>query len=217
MLTLSQLQTARDHDILKSALFQGGITEDTLNLLISGADEQQAPRKDSAVTVGNLSNAIAAAHKPYNSKPYANPFTATPSQIMAWRNYGMGSAPGPMPNNLRVPGFQRQASYGMSSLPDDAGFDLDDMESGMGESQMLHGDHAALNTNSNNNERRTLFFTGFSERTTYRDLLSVVKGGKLLSVNLRPDRTASISFLEGAADFLAWAKKNDIYLQSKRV
>jgi hypothetical protein len=71
--------------------------------------------------------------------------------------------------------------------------------------------------NYNNGDRRTIFFSGLSERTTYRDLLSVIKGGRLLSVNIRPERTATVSFLEGAADFLAWVKKNDIYLQSKRV
>ncbi len=62
-----------------------------------------------------------------------------------------------------------------------------------------------------------MYFSGLSERTTYRDLLSVIKGGKILSVNLRPERTATVTFLEGAAEFLAWAKRNDIYLHTKRV
>ncbi|EMC92764.1 hypothetical protein BAUCODRAFT_77457 [Baudoinia panamericana UAMH 10762] len=66
-------------------------------------------------------------------------------------------------------------------------------------------------------ERRTLYFSGLSDRTTYKDLLSVVKGGKVLSVNLRSDRSATITFWDGAAEFLAWAKRNDIYLHSKRV
>lgn len=72
-------------------------------------------------------------------------------------------------------------------------------------------------TVSGSNERRTLYFSGFSERTTYRDLLSVIKGGKLLSINMRSERSATVSFLDGAADFLAWAKRNDIYLHTKRV
>ena len=66
-------------------------------------------------------------------------------------------------------------------------------------------------------ERRTLYFAGLSDRTTYKDLLSVIKGGKLLSVNMRGERSATVTFLDGAADFLAWAKRNDIYLSSKRV
>lgn len=63
----------------------------------------------------------------------------------------------------------------------------------------------------------TLFFSGLPERTTYRDLVSVIHCGKLLSIYLRPDRTALVTFVNGAADFLAWTKRNDLYLHGKRV
>jgi hypothetical protein len=35
------------------------------------------------------------------------------------------------------------------------------------------------------NTQRTLYFSNFPAGTTYRDLLSVIKGGKVLSINLR--------------------------------
>ena len=112
--------------------------------------------------------------------------------------------------NLRVPGISRQVSFGAapSSVPDEAG--IDDVGSDGDE-------HNVPLTSQPAQEKRTLYFTGFSERTTYRDLLGVIKGGKLLSINLRPERCATVTFLDRAAEFLAWAKRNDIYLHSKRV
>ncbi|KAF7443689.1 hypothetical protein A1F99_117630 [Pyrenophora tritici-repentis] len=54
-------------------------------------------------------------------------------------------------------------------------------------------------------------------RTTHKDLASIVRGGRLLDIFLRNDRSATISFVEGAAEFLAYAKRNDIYLHMKRL
>lgn len=118
--------------------------------------------------------------------------------------------------NLRVPGVSRQVSFGAppSSVPDEGGFD--DADSVLEDIAPVNtGPHAALPPQ----ERRTLYFNGFSDRTSYRDLLSVIKGGKLLSVNLRPERSGTVTFLDGnaASEFLVWAKKHDIYLHSKRV
>jgi len=67
------------------------------------------------------------------------------------------------------------------------------------------------------NDQRTVLVTNLSERTTHKDLASIIRGGRLLDVFLRNDRTATISFVEGAADFLAYAKRKDIYLHTKRV
>lgn len=64
---------------------------------------------------------------------------------------------------------------------------------------------------------RTLYFTGFNSRTTYRDLCSVIKGGKLLSISMRSEKSATVTFLDAAADYLAWAKRNDVYLNGRRV
>ena len=100
----------------------------------------------------------------------------------------------------------------MSSVTDDAGL-YDDNEFADDET---HGNTTFMGAPSGT-ERRTLYLSGFSERTTYHDLLSVIKGGKLLSVNIRPERSASVTFLQGAAEFLTWTKRNDIYLHTKRV
>lgn len=142
-----------------------------------------------------------------------------------WRHdgstHGFNLAPGSGPyrvpsahaphSQLRVPSFQRQLSYGAtpSSVPDDGGFD--DGESLADDATQSH---RYVNGST---EKRTLYLSGFTERTTYQDLVSTIKGGKLLSINLRSERSATVTFLDGAADFLNWAKRNDVYLHSKRI
>ncbi|KAL6152017.1 hypothetical protein ACJQWK_04703 [Exserohilum turcicum] len=65
--------------------------------------------------------------------------------------------------------------------------------------------------------QRTVLITNLPERTTHKDLASIVRGGRLLDIFLRNDRTATVSFVEGAAEFLAYTKRNDIYLHMKRL
>jgi hypothetical protein len=67
------------------------------------------------------------------------------------------------------------------------------------------------------NDQRTILITNLPTNVTHKDLVDVVRGGRLLDVFLRNDRAATISFVEGAQDFLAYAKRNDIYIHAKRV
>lgn len=105
----------------------------------------------------------------------------------------------------------RGVSYGTSAL-DDA---------------IYHGDEgdfvdeaaptARISGNSPTSQPpRTLFLSGLSERTTYKDLMSAIKGGKIVSCVMN-NSSALVTFATGAAEFLAWSKRNDIYLQDKRV
>jgi hypothetical protein len=71
--------------------------------------------------------------------------------------------------------------------------------------------------NQYDSTQRTLYFAGFPPRTTYQDLVSMIKGGKLLSITIRSEKSATVTFLDAAADFLTWVKRNDLYLHSKRV
>lgn len=66
-------------------------------------------------------------------------------------------------------------------------------------------------------DQRTILITNLADRTTHKDLAGVIRGGRLLDIFLRNDRSATVSFVEGAANFLAYVKRNDIYLHAKRV
>lgn len=66
-------------------------------------------------------------------------------------------------------------------------------------------------------DQRTILISNLPERTTHKDLTDIIRGGQLLDIYLRNDRTACVSFVQGAADFLSFAKRQDIYLHTKRV
>jgi hypothetical protein len=66
-------------------------------------------------------------------------------------------------------------------------------------------------------DQRTVHITNFPERTTHKDLVGIIRGGRLLDIFIRNDRSATVSFVEGAAEFLAYGKRNDIYMHTKRV
>ena len=66
-------------------------------------------------------------------------------------------------------------------------------------------------------DQRTVLITNLAERTTHKDIAGVISGGRLLDIFLRSDRSATVSFVEGAAEFLAYVKRNDIYLHAKCV
>jgi hypothetical protein len=80
-----------------------------------------------------------------------------------------------------------------------------------------HDQHTAHRERAHIQDRRTLLVTNLSDQTTHKDLAAVVRGGRLLEIYIRNDRSATISFVEGAAEFLAYVKRNDIYLHTKRV
>lgn len=69
-------------------------------------------------------------------------------------------------------------------------------------------------------EQRTIVLKNLSERITHKDIVDIIRGGALLDIYLRAnERTASVSFVEGAAaqNFMNYAKRNDIYIHGKRV
>ena len=111
-----------------------------------------------------------------------------------------------------VPASQRFVSYGEPPSSVVEGTFLDEADSFMDDDQDMEETAA-----KNGQAMRTLYFTGFNNRTTYRDLCSVIKGGKLLSINMRSEKSATVTFLDSAADYLAWVRRNDIYLNGKRV
>ena len=53
-------------------------------------------------------------------------------------------------------------------------------------------------------DQRTVLITNLSDRTTHKDLAGIVRGGRILDIFLRNDRSATISFVEGAGMFVDW-------------
>jgi len=66
---------------------------------------------------------------------------------------------------------------------------------------------------------RTLILFNLPEGVTHGDITNVVRGGQLLGVFMRNDRSCTVSFVHGqdARIFYDHIKKNDLYLKNKRV
>ncbi|KAK5118030.1 hypothetical protein LTR62_004075 [Meristemomyces frigidus] len=227
------LCASREYESLKAALFQGGITPQTLQLLISGAGTTEQ-RKDSGAGPETWVHDL---DQPYATGQYQTPqgTHAGISHNDSWRQSNLPSfnlAPGSGPYmkttghdalqpraTFGVSSYGRQVSFGAppSSVLDDAVFDDNTSLPG----NQLQNNSALV---ASGQEQRTLYFAGLSERTTLREVISVVKGGKLLSINIGPNRSgtvynSTVTFMEGhvAAGFLAWAKRNDVYIDNKRI
>ncbi|KAL8935964.1 MAG: hypothetical protein Q9211_004423 [Gyalolechia sp. 1 TL-2023] len=69
-------------------------------------------------------------------------------------------------------------------------------------------------------DQRTIIFKNLSDRTTHQDIVNVVRGGLLLDVYVRSsDKSANVSFVHGTAaqEFMVYVKRNDVYIQGRRV
>lgn len=72
----------------------------------------------------------------------------------------------------------------------------------------------------NGHGRRTIYLTKLPDRVTYAQIFSVIRGGTIVDVWMKPsDHAASVSFVDcsAAENFYQYARKNDIYIDGKRV
>ncbi|KAH7088480.1 hypothetical protein FB567DRAFT_591869 [Paraphoma chrysanthemicola] len=174
-------------DLLKSALFRGGLTNETLETLLEGessAVTDNASHYDYHANTSYVGANITPAYSRHNDRSPASDDTAA----------GHGVMP-----TARSAGFPRAFSQPDSSL--DSPLD-DDQETT--QRIPIH-------------DQRTILITNLHEKTTHKDLAGIIRGGRLLDLFLRNDRSATVSFVEGAAEFLAYTKRKDIYLHTKRL
>lgn len=93
----------------------------------------------------------------------------------------------------------------------------------MGDDLLEDGDHdsvapsMATNGVAADEAKQTLFFSGIPQEASYLDFLSIIKGGRIVNAILLSDGKASVTFLENAAEYLAWAKRTNLSLHGKRV
>jgi hypothetical protein len=182
-------------DLLKSALFRGGLTIETLQTLLNGESEAigdkpshyEYPTEGVFTRPKNVPVKLAAAQHDGDS-----PVSESTSASHVVRPRGQPAA------------FRAPVSYDEEST-DDSPLQYDDEQDQLIRHRVPFHD------------QRTVLITNLAERTTHKDLASIIRGGRLLDIFLRNDRSATISFVEGAAEFLAYAKRKDVYLHTKRV
>ncbi|KAI9699495.1 MAG: hypothetical protein M1820_007126 [Bogoriella megaspora] len=187
------LRQSKKYKTLKSALLRGGIDEGTLDLLTT-ADSTQ-PDSNGFELLPNT------APNPNPNQSYANCFSQRPSVPVTI------SAPPPIftPYNSTYSLCHGASSFGSQDLTAEGSDDKGTR--GYGQNLLPHQP----------NEPRTLRFSNLSDRTTHKDLLNIVRGGKIVELYIRDDRTACVSFVDGAKEFFAYAKRNDFYVNQKRL
>lgn len=179
--------------MLKSALFRGGLTNETLQTLLEGESSATTDEASPYDYHADKTLASASAAPPTGrTQPYQD--NRSPVSDETAIDHGL------LPS-ARSARFQRAVSYGQPESSIDS--PLDDGEEPTQRVQV--------------HDQRTILITNLSERTTHKDLVGIIRGGRLLDIFLRHDRSATVSFVEGAAEFLAYAKRKDIYLHTKRV
>lgn len=186
-------------DLLKSALFRGGLTSETLETLLEG--ESGVTNDESAQSDYTSSDTLA--RQKGSSKPVGAVHHNSSSPYSDESTFGEYSR-----FDDKSRSFRRRLSYDIlhSSLDIPAKFEDEDEDFDPAPAQRVPV-----------HDQRTVFITNLHDRTTHKDLASFIRGGRVLDIFVRNDRSATVSFVEGAAQFLAYAKRNDIYLHTKRV
>ncbi|KAF2673512.1 hypothetical protein BT63DRAFT_451561 [Microthyrium microscopicum] len=169
-----------EYQVLKRALFKGGLRSDTLETLLKSEDS------DDGYEQVTISNYMVSEPKTERSPP------DTLDESDGTSNY------------VNIHNQRRHSGYGAGRF------------SG-GQSSQKEQVAESRNQSGRDRNVRTLFFTNLSDKTTHKDLTHIVRGGRLLDIHLRHDNCAAIAFVEGAAEFLAYSKRNDIYIHGKRV
>jgi hypothetical protein len=176
--------------LLKSALFRGGLTNETLETLLEG--ESDAAAKEASYYDYNTKGTLPQSKSiPTHPSPRYHNESLTDTDVAA------------VNSGLLYTGTQRRVSYAQPvSSVRNSPINDDDHE---------HAERVPAH------DQRTVLIANLPERTTHKDLAGIIRGGRLLDLFVRNDRTATVSFVEGAADFLTYAKRTDIYLHTKRV
>lgn len=188
-------------------MYRGGITEETLQILVQG--DTGAPQPD-GIPGNNVLLDGEADYLPNSSKTLGltghsgNTYNSCAGQNLVWPPKERGS-----PHSKTKSGFYgRQYSFGRDDNSHPSELDREDNSRGPQRQQYARA------------EQRTLIAQNLPERTTQKDLVQVVRGGTVLDIFLRSnERSASISFVEGSAaqDFMNYVKRSDIYIRGKRV
>ncbi|OJD17034.1 hypothetical protein AJ78_02829 [Emergomyces pasteurianus Ep9510] len=196
-------------DNLKQALYEGGVTEEALETLISGPKNLAEQEESADGTLGSRTpTEIGNSHR-HPLRPISNDLknkNATPND--SWPQNGAHRA-----QHVPANGNGRRSSIenDVTSFPSD---EKDDGFLCNTQSRQDRQQH------SNCTENRTILLKGLPERTAHRDIVAAIRGGALVDVFLRPrERQASVSFADGKAaqEFLAFAKRQDLYILDKLI
>ncbi|CAJ2506055.1 Uu.00g001850.m01.CDS01 [Anthostomella pinea] len=219
------LLVARQYANLKRSLMGAGVTEDHITTLIqdndyvppAGAYAASRPsyKRDDTEDGGARLKPMSQAHS--NFRPSSNVSSYSPFLQGDGANHynGFGSRQAGKHDwaEQEPHGDEDTPSYSAEGPTSDLNNERTFMPFGQAENAPQRPHYARMC-------KRTLMLGGLPDRTTHWDVTSVVRGGLLLDIFLRAaDHMCLVSFLheEDAVRFYDHARKNDIYINNKRV
>ncbi|KAL1986854.1 hypothetical protein VTN96DRAFT_5507 [Rasamsonia emersonii] len=191
------IRFSQQFENLKNSLLKGGVSQESLDVLIGSHAPFLAGDQSSVVRTETITDRDNATSRYFPE-----------GALDADRSPGNGET---IPVELKK---ERRASPNDCSLDDDNEYIFSDGKED--DSQPTESGKAP----PGQSEQRTVEIRGLPERATHRDVTNAVRGGALLEIYLRPyDHSARVSFVEPSAaqEFLNYAKRQDVYVHGKRV
>lgn len=167
-------------DLLKSALFRGGLTVETLDTLLAG----EGAAHDEPKTYSSQSSSWEETFGRPRSVPAVVSCPQLEDSPPTSQNMTVGDGV-VKPRKLSQP-HHRVYSYGQPDSFDASEKEEDDIRESANRIPV--------------HDQRTVLVTNLSDRTTHKDLVAIVRGGRVLDIFLRNDRSATVSFVEGAGE-----------------
>lgn len=218
----SLLKASREYANLQRNLFRGGVTPETLAVLVNNdtSTEQNGgtisystlddPTDSDAFFPQSLDSATHGTNGNRQDYTYGRNANYTPRGANGQKN-GVNGYNG---TNGYTNGFNHSHNDDYGSSPD--GVDGFYDGSPNNDSQPRGGQRQQYDKFA----KRTILLSNLPEGTTHAEITEVVRGGMLLDVYVRSnDRNASVSFLEESAaqEFFRYVKRHDLYIRGKRV
>ncbi|KAH6698972.1 hypothetical protein BKA61DRAFT_621766 [Leptodontidium sp. MPI-SDFR-AT-0119] len=217
----SLLKASREYANLQRNLFRGGVTPETLAVLVS--DDGGTEQKGGTTAYSTLDDPTDSdSFFPRSSDSAAQGINGNGQDYTYGRNANYTPRGGNGQNNGTnghngangySNGFNHHSQnddYGSSPDGADDIYDGSPNNDSQPRSQRQQFDKFA---------KRTILLSNLPDGTTHAEITEVVRGGMLLDIYLRAnDRNASVSFLEESAaqEFFRYVKRHDLYIRGKR-
>lgn len=194
---LDLLQAAKEYAHLRTALYQGGVTPQTIDTLLRGERkddlEDEEPLDPSLIAEKRPSRVYAELHQPFQPSLHARNEHRQEMESHAYDAQAVDDFPS---THLK--------SWLGSTSADGADFHI----------------YRDARTPSPFQElnKRTLYFAGLPPSTTLQDIIDVVRGGIVLDLQLANGHARVTMFESGQAEqYLRHVKRHDLYINLKRV
>jgi hypothetical protein len=209
----SDIVSRTDHHLenLKAALIRGGLSLEHLEVLLAHETDSHNSQNHAAESVNVVPASgwsVSFSENPSSVPNHGFPKSGPHFEDRSDTEYKGGSQNKTNFTNPRRDSFApTMPSLGTSN-------DRDDRT--MSENGAEHGSRLNLFPQRG---QRTLVLTGFSDRTSFKEMVTSIRGGILLELYFRKDRSVIISFADpvAATAYLAHVKRHDLYISTKRV